>query len=279
MTFELGPASWSIFEGVAFDPGPELIQGEGWWAQPTTPATPDIPAVGRSKLPQALRRSTPLLVVTDGDATLFEEEVIDELAVAAGAGSEVQAITARAMAGELGFSESLRRRVGLLQGLDANALNHVRARLTLRPGVQRLISWTHSVGGRFGLVSGGFSQVLRPLMAELGIDFLAANDLEIVRGVLTGRVVGEIVDSSAKAETMHRWATLTAGAVDPSLTSEEAVGRTVAVGDGANDIPMLRQAGLGVASCAKPQVYLEVPSFLKIPRLDAVVGMLGHDPS
>lgn len=183
-----------------------------------------------------------LLVVLDVDSTLIGQEVVDLLADAAGVGDEVAAITAAAMRGELDFAGSLTRRVALLEGLPASVLTEVRARITVTDGVPELLAAVHAAGGAVGAVSGGFRQVLDPLAAELGLDRRHANELEVEDGRLTGRVLGGIVDAAAKRERLLAWA------------AELGATRTVAVGDGANDLAMMGAADLSVAFDAKPAV-------------------------
>lgn len=183
-----------------------------------------------------------LLVVLDVDSTLIGEEVVDLLAGAAGVGTEVAAITAAAMRGELDFAASLTRRVGLLAGLPEAVLQEVRSRITVTDGVLELLAAVHAAGGAVGAVSGGFRQVLDPLAAELGLDRRHANDLEIVDGTLTGRVVGRIVDADVKRERLLDWA------------EELGADRTIAIGDGANDLRMMGAASLSIAFDAKPAV-------------------------
>lgn len=224
--------------------------------------------VAHSVLPENFRSaqgSLPTLVVTDGDSTLIQQEVIDELAAVAGVGTEVSAITEAAMAGGLDFSSSLHERVALLEGLPVSAFDEVRSHLTLMPGARELIEWVHARGAKFGVVSGGFTGVLQPLVEELGIDFVLANDLGVEDGLLTGKVVGPVVDARAKVKALTAW-------------SDGRPENVVAVGDGANDIPMLKAAGVGIAFCAKPVVLAEVESYISVPRLDLVVPLLGHLP-
>lgn len=262
-------ASWRLYHGVPQtslpegDTGPHVL-GPGWWAVPAgSEASQQENCAGQSHLSSSLRSAPPLLVITDADSTLIEQEVIDELAHIAGVGAEVAAITESAMQGNLDFAWSLRERVALLKGLPISALDRVRHSLRLTLGARELIRWTHAVGGKFAVVSGGFAEVLQPLITELGIDYLDANRLEVKGGYLTGRVSGPIVDAEAKRRALLQW-------------SGNAPERTVAVGDGANDVKMLRTAGLGVAFCAKPAVKVATASFLDLPRLDAVVGLLGQ---
>ena len=185
---------------------------------------------------------TRLLVVLDVDSTLIGEEVVDLLADAAGVGEQVAAITAAAMRGELDFAGSLARRVALLAGLPATVLDDVRSRITVTDGVPELLAAVHAAGGAVAAVSGGFRQVLDPLAAELGLDRRHANDLEIEDGRLTGRVLGRIVDAAVKRERLLTWAT------------ELDASRTIAIGDGANDLLMMSAASLSIAFDAKPAV-------------------------
>jgi phosphoserine phosphatase len=203
-----------------------------------------------------------LLVVLDVDSTLIGEEVVDLLADAAGVGAEVAAITAAAMRGELDFPGSLRRRVGLLAGLPESVLREVRERITVTDGVQELVAAVHGGDGAIGAVSGGFRQVLDPLAAELGLDRRHANDLEVVDGRLTGRVVGDVVDAAAKRERLLAWA------------EELGAERTIAIGDGANDLLMMGAASLSIAFDAKPAVRAAADISLPGRSLRPVLGLL-----
>ena len=205
------------------------------------------------------------LLLMDVDSTLVAGEVIDSLAAHAGKGAEVAAVTERAMRGELDFRESLHARVATLAGLPSSVIDDVRAALQLSPGARTLIATAQHAGCIVGAVSGGFSQILDPLADEIGLDFAAANQLEIEDGVLTGRVVGEVVDRAAKADHLRRLAEIN------GLTRAE----TVAVGDGANDLDMLAEAGVGIAYNAKPLVQIEAPATLNQPGLDGVLLLLG----
>jgi phosphoserine phosphatase len=201
-----------------------------------------------------------LLVVLDVDSTLIGEEVVDLLADLAGAGDQVAAITAAAMRGELDFAASLTRRVALLEGLPAPVLDEVRSRLTVTRGVPELIAAVHGAGGRIAAVSGGFSQVLDPLAADLGLDEARGNRLEVAGGRLTGRIDGPIVDAAAKRAALLEWA---AGAT------------TVAIGDGANDLLMMAAATLSVAFDAKPAVRAQADVVLPGRDLSPVLALLG----
>ena len=216
-------------------------------------------------LPQFFADGGPGLVVTDVDSTLIEQEVIEELAAEAGAREAVARITARAMNGELDFAHSLRERVAALAGLPVSVCARVAERVTVTRGARELIGAVHRAGGRFGVVSGGFVEVVEPLARSLGIDFHAANRLEASDGVLTGRVVGRIVTAEVKTACLRQWA----------AQCSVPLSRTVAIGDGANDVPMMREAGVGIAFCAKPAVRRLVAHQLNEPRLDALIAPLG----
>jgi phosphoserine phosphatase len=212
-----------------------------------------------------LARRGKRLIVLDVDSTLVRGEVIDELAARAGRAAEVARITAAAMNGELDFAESLRARVGALAGLPVEVLDEVREALVLTPGARTLIRTLQRLGFRCGIVSGGFTQITDPLATDLGLDFAAANTLEVSDGRLTGRLVGEIVDRPGKARVLRRIA------AEYGIPIEQ----TVAVGDGANDLDMLNTAGLGIAFNAKPYVREQAHTALNQPYLDAVLQVLG----
>jgi phosphoserine phosphatase len=212
-----------------------------------------------------LHRRAKHLVVMDADSTLLQDEVIDLLADACGCAEEVSKITEAAMNGEIDFAESLRRRVGLLAGLPESVIDDVRAKLRLTPGARTLLRTLHRLGYVPAVVSGGFVEVLAPLLAELHVEYLEANRLEIVDGLLTGKLAAPVVDRAAKARALERFA----GEVGVPLE------QTVAVGDGANDIDMLSVAGLGIAFNAKPVVQEHADAALSVPYLDAVLYFLG----
>jgi len=205
------------------------------------------------------------LLVMDVDSTLITAEVIELLAEHAGTRAEVAEVTERAMRGELDFAASLRERVATLAGLNVGVLDDVRAAVSLSAGARELVAAVHARGGRVGLVSGGFLEIVEPLAADLGIDHVAANRLEVDGGRLTGRTTGPVVDRAAKERHLREWAAADGVPVD----------RVVAVGDGANDLDMLAAAGLGVAYCAKPVVQEQADAAVTFPRLDAVLGLLG----
>ena len=207
----------------------------------------------------------PGLVVTDVDSTLICQEVIEELAEAAGTREQVAEITSRAMNGELDFAQSLGERVATLAGVPESVFGDVLTSITPTKGARELIEAVHRCGGKFGIVSGGFEEVVAPLAASLGIDFYVANHLEVVDGVLTGRVLGRIVTSHVKVDCLRSWASAL------NLPLE----RTVAIGDGANDIPMMHEAGVGIAFCAKPAVRDQVSIQLNTPDLSLAITPLG----
>jgi phosphoserine phosphatase len=212
-----------------------------------------------------LHRRALRLIVMDVDSTLIQHEVIDLLAARAGCAEEVAKVTAAAMRGELDFTASLRERVSLLAGLEAGVLDDVRAELRLTAGARTLIRTLGGLGYKSGIVSGGFIQVIGPLAAELGIGYVAANELEIAAGKLTGRLRGPVIDRAGKAEALRRFA------ADAGVP----LSQTVAVGDGANDLDMIAAAGLGVAFNAKPVVRDAADTSLSVPYLDAILYLLG----
>ncbi len=215
--------------------------------------------------PAGLARRGRRLVVMDVDSTLIQDEVIELLAAHAGREAEVAAVTASAMRGELDFAESLRARVETLAGLPDSVFAAVAAEVRLTPGARTLVRTLKRLGFSVALVSGGFIEVVGPIAEELGIVHVAANRLEVRDGVLTGQVLGEIVDRAGKAAALRRFAAL----------EGLPLGHTVAVGDGANDIDMLQAAGLGVAFNAKPLVREQADTAVNVPYLDAVLFLLG----
>ena len=213
----------------------------------------------------SLAGRTKRLVVFDVDSTLVQGEVIEMLAARAGAEGAVAAITEAAMRGELDFAKSLEQRVATLEGLPATVIDEVAAQLELMPGARTTIRTLRRLGYRCGVVSGGFRRIIEPLAEDLLLDYVAANELEIIDGVLTGRVVGQIVDRPGKAAALRDFAQKF------GIPMEQ----TVAVGDGANDIDMLAAAGLGIAFNAKPALRAVADASLSHPYLDSVLFLLG----
>ncbi|GAA5154681.1 MULTISPECIES: phosphoserine phosphatase SerB [Amycolatopsis] len=212
-----------------------------------------------------LERRAKRLIVFDVDSTLVQGEVIEMLAAHAGVEPKVREITEAAMRGELNFTESLERRVKLLEGLPESVLDEVADAIVLTPGARTTVRTLKRLGFRCGVVSGGFTRIIDRIVADLGLDFAAANELEVVDGKLTGRVVGEVIDRAGKATALRRFA----GEYGIPLA------QCVAVGDGANDIDMLRAAGMGVAFNAKPALREVADTALSYPYLDAVLFVLG----
>jgi len=212
-----------------------------------------------------LHRRAMRLIVMDVDSTLLQDEAIDLLAARAGCAAEVSALTAAAMRGEIDYAESLRQRVALLAGLEASVMAELLENLQLAPGARTLIRTLKRLGYRCGVVSGGFTQVTDWLTAELGLDYAAANTLEIADGRLTGRITGELIDRPGK-ERMLRLFAAQAGV---------PLSQTVAVGDGANDLDMIAAAGLGIAFNAKPAVRSVADTSVSVPHLDAILYLLG----
>ena len=213
----------------------------------------------------SLERRAKRLIVFDVDSTLVQGEVIEMLAAHAGAQGKVAAITEAAMRGELDFAQSLQQRVATLTGLPATVVDEVAGQLELMPGARTTLRTLRRLGFRCGAVSGGFRRIIEPLAEELSLDYVAANELEIVDGTLTGRVVGPIIDRAGKAKALREFAE------QAGVPMEQ----TVAVGDGANDIDMLAAAGLGVAFNAKPALREVADASLSHPYLDTVLFLLG----
>ncbi|OBI87123.1 phosphoserine phosphatase SerB [Mycobacterium sp. 1245805.9] len=213
----------------------------------------------------SLERRAKRLIVFDVDSTLVQGEVIEMLAARAGAQGAVATITEAAMRGELDFAQSLEQRVATLKGLPATVIDEVAAQLELMPGARTTLRTLRRLGFRCGVVSGGFRRIIEPLADELSLDYVAANELEIVDGTLTGRVTGPIIDRAGKAQALREFAQ------QAGVPMEQ----TVAVGDGANDIDMLAAAGLGVAFNAKPALREVADASLSHPYLDTVLFLLG----
>lgn len=205
------------------------------------------------------------LVAFDMDSTLIEAEVIDELAARAGVGPQVAAITERAMRGELDFAESFRERVGLLEGLEEDVLEEIASELKITEGAEHLIATLRTLGYKTAILSGGFTYFARYLQSRLGMDFVHANDLHIEDGKVTGQVRGTIVDGERKALLLRQ------------LAEAEGIDlqQVIAVGDGANDLPMLSTAGLGIAFHAKPLVQQSAEQSISTLGLDAILYLLG----
>ena len=213
----------------------------------------------------SIARRAKRLIVFDVDSTLIQQEVIEMLAARAGAEEAVAAITEAAMRGELDFAESLHQRVETLAGLPVEVLDEVAEDVTLTRGARTTLRTLRRLGYHVGVVSGGFRQVIEPLAHELMLDFVAANELEVVDGKLTGRVIGQIVDRPGKAKALR----------DFAHQVGVPMAQTVAVGDGANDIDMLSAAGLGIAFNAKPALREVADASLSHPYLDTVLFLLG----
>jgi len=205
------------------------------------------------------------LVVLDADSTLIHNEVIELLAQEAGALPLVAAITERAMRGELDFEQSLRERVATLAGLPVSCFASVGERIRVTDGVPELVAGVHEAGGEIGVVSGGFHEILDPLAERLGLDHWRANRLQARDGILTGALNGSVVDAEAKAAALREWAD--AAGVPPA--------RTIAIGDGANDLRMMDVAGLSVAFNAKPRVRRHADVVMDRQDLSQVLPLLG----
>ena len=215
--------------------------------------------------PGGLMRLAKKLVVMDVDSTLIQQEVIELLAQHAHQGDKVKAITDSAMRGEIDFEESLRARVALLAGLSEGVILDVRAEIALTPGARTLISTLKKLGHSVAVVSGGFTEVIEPIIKDLGITHYKANSLDIQDGVLTGKVIGPIIDRAAKAAALREFAAL----------ENVSLEQTIAIGDGANDLDMIALAGLGIAFNAKPAVKAAADSSVSAPYLDSVLYLLG----
>ena len=218
---------------------------------------------------ESMYRRTRRLICFDMDSTLIQTEVIDELAERAGVGAEVRAITESAMRGEIDFTESFRQRVALLNGLDISVMQDIAEHLPMTEGVERLMKVLKLVGFKIAILSGGFTFFGNYLKQKFGIDYVYANDLEVEDGKLTGRYLGDVVDGKRKAELLRL------------IAQVEGVDlqQTVAVGDGANDLPMLGIAGLGIAFHAKPKVKANAKQSINTVGLDGLLYFLGYKDS
>jgi len=215
--------------------------------------------------PGGLQRKSKRIVMLDMDSTLIEQEVINLLGQAAGKSSEIEAITDKAMAGDLDFKTALIERVSLLKGLDHNILSQVRDQISLTKGTKKLVDELHQQGHKVGVVSGGFIEVIEPILKSLEIDFYRANKLKIQDGVLTGEIDGPLIDSHAKRMALEEFA-------DQEQVQLE---QTVAIGDGANDLEMIKAAGLGIAFNAKPKVAAAADTTISNQDLSTVLLLMG----
>lgn len=209
------------------------------------------------------------LICFDMDSTLIETEVIDELAIRAGVGDEVKAITESAMRGEIDFTESFRRRCALLKGLDVSVMQEIAENLPITEGADRLMRVLKKVGFKIAILSGGFTYFGNYLKQKFGIDYVYANELEVIDGKLTGHYLGEVVDGKRKAELLRLIAQV----------ENVDIRQTVAVGDGANDLPMISIAGLGIAFHAKPKVKATAEQSISTIGLDGILYFLGYKDS
>ena len=218
---------------------------------------------------ESMYRRMRRLICFDMDSTLIQTEVIDELADRAGVGEEVRAITESAMRGEIDFSESFKRRIGLLKGLDESVMKEIAENLPITDGMVRLVRILKKSGCKLAILSGGFTYFGNYLKEKYGFDYVYANELEIVDGKLTGEHVGDIVDGKRKAELLRLIAQV----------EKVDLKQTVAVGDGANDLQMLATAGLGIAFHAKPKVKANAQQSLSTVGLDGILYFLGYRDS
>ena len=206
------------------------------------------------------------LLVMDVDSTLIMEEGIDLLGEEAGVGAQVAAITERAMRGELDFEAALRERVALLKGLPEDIFTRIAERIHFTPGAEELVDELHKRGYKVGLVSGGFHETVDRLAEQLGIDYVKANRLEVQQGFLTGQVLGEIVTKDTKLAMLKAWA----------AENQLELNQTIAMGDGANDLPMIQAAGMGIAFMAKPIVREQAPYQIQECNLYRVIDLLDN---
>ena len=206
------------------------------------------------------------LLVMDVDSTLIIEEGIDLLGEEAGVGAQVAAITERAMRGELDFEAALRERVALLKGLPEDIFTRIAERIHFTPGAEELVDELHKRGYKVGLVSGGFHETVDRLAEQLGIDYVKANRLEVQQGFLTGQVLGEIVTKDTKLAMLKAWA----------AENQLELNQTIAMGDGANDLPMIQAAGIGIAFMAKPIVREQAPYQIQECNLYRVIDLLDN---
>jgi phosphoserine phosphatase len=224
-----------------------------------------VEGVDTAIVPASLREAARKFLIMDVDSTLIQQEVIELLAAYAGKREEVTAVTEAAMRGELDFAQSLHARVAVLAGLKADVVDAVRAEVKLSDGAAELVAAFKAAGHVVAVVSGGFNQILQPIAEGLGLDYWIANELEIVDGALTGKVLGDVIDRAAKEKYLREWAAA------EGIPMEH----TIAVGDGANDLDMLGAAGIGVAFNAKPAVRAAADAVVNMPYLDAVRHIAG----
>ena len=215
--------------------------------------------------PGGLQRKSKRIIMLDMDSTLIEQEVINLLGAAAGQSIAIEAITHKAMAGDLDFKAALIERVALLKGMDQNILNQVRDQITLTKGAKKLIDELHQQGHKVGVVSGGFIEVIEPILKSLSIDFYRANKLKISDGLLTGEIEGPLIDSHAKRIALEQFA----------KQEKVPLEQTVAIGDGANDLEMIKAAGLGIAFNAKPKVAAAADTTISNQDLSTVLLLMG----
>jgi phosphoserine phosphatase len=215
--------------------------------------------------PGGLQRKSKRIVMLDMDSTLIEQEVINLLGAAAGQSIAIEAITHKAMAGDLDFKAALNERVALLKGMDQDILNQVRDQITLTKGAKKLIDELHQQGHKVGVVSGGFIEVIEPILNSLSIDFYRANKLKISDGLLTGEIEGPLIDSHAKRIALEQFA----------KQEKVPLEQTVAIGDGANDLEMIKAAGLGIAFNAKPKVAAAADTTISNQDLSTVLLLMG----
>ncbi|MET3811001.1 phosphoserine phosphatase SerB [Arthrobacter sp. UYEF3] len=259
----VGDGRYSVFSAECTLPEP--ITASGLAGVRRSLAADGVDGVDTAIVPAALRQAVRKFLIMDVDSTLIRQEVIELLAAYAGKRGEVAAVTEAAMRGELDFAQSLHARVAVLAGLPADVVASVRAEVTLSDGAAELVAAFKAAGHAVAVVSGGFNQVLRPIAEGLGLDYWMANELEIVDGVLTGKVLGDVIDRAAKEKYLREWAAF------EGIPMEH----TIAVGDGANDLDMLGAAGIGVAFNAKPAVREAADAAVNMPYLDAVRHIAG----
>ncbi len=259
--FEVYTADGSVDLANGPDRGPAAaLAGLRRTAAENGPAGVDTAIV-----PASLRSARRKFLIMDVDSTLIQQEVIELLAAYAGKRDEVTAVTEAAMRGELDFAQSLHARVAVLAGLPADVVDSVRAEVKLSLGAAELVAAFRAAGHVVAVVSGGFNQILQPIAEGLGLDYWIANELEIVDGALTGKVIGEVIDRAAKEKYLREWA------AREGIPMEH----TIAVGDGANDLDMLGAAGIGVAFNATPAVRAVADAEVNLPYLDAVRHIAG----